>query len=79
MINCVGGGSWSGLGQRKARLLRNGEMVEVKGGLNFGRADFDEEEGKLCFLKKEERETVQRLPILECVHRFHLDSNKILE
>ena len=59
-----------GVRRRKARVLRNGKMVDVKGGLDFEKAIFDEEMGKRCILREEEIETVEKTPILKCTHRF---------
>ena len=48
----------------KAKIIRDGKAINVKGGL-----DFDEGMGKRCIEKKEEIETIERNPILECKHR----------
>ena len=54
---------------RKARLLRNGRVFDVPGGLDFSAAVFDENLGKLCMEKEEEIESVEKRPILECTHK----------
>ena len=54
---------------RKARLLRNGRVFDVPGGLDFSNAVFDDNLGKLCMEKEEEIETVEKKPILECTHK----------
>ena len=65
--------SWSGPeareGIRKARVLRDGKMEEVTGGLDFGKAVFDEEIGKRCILKEEEVERMEKTPIMEFTHK----------
>ena len=70
------GDQFQGVGPRKARVLKDGKMVDVKGGLDFGKAVFDEEMGKRCILREEEIETVEKTPILECTHRFDFKVNK---
>ena len=54
---------------RKAKLLRNGRVFDVPGGLDFTEAVFDEKLGKLCMEKEEEIESVEKRPILECTHK----------
>ena len=54
---------------RKARLLRNGRVFDVPGGLDFSNAVFDDNLGKLCMEKEEEIQTVEKKPILECTHK----------
>ena len=54
---------------RPAKLIRDGKAINVKGGLDFGNAVFDEKMGKRCIVKQEEIETIERSPILECKHR----------
>ena len=53
----------------KAKLIRDGKSINVNGGLDFSNAVFDEEMGKRCIEKKEEIDTIERSPILECKHR----------
>ena len=75
IVSCVIGVCWGAseqlpvMGHRKARVLRDGKMVDVKGGLDFGKAVFDQEMGKRCIFREEEIETVEKTPILECTHR----------
>ena len=56
-------------GPRKARLLREGRVFDVPGGLDFSNAVFDEKLGKLCMEKEEEIETVVKTPVLQCTHK----------
>ena len=56
-------------GPRKARLLRDGRVFEVPGGLDFSNAVFDEKLGKLCMEKEEEIQTVVKSPVLQCTHK----------
>ena len=56
-------------GPRKARLLKEGRVFDVPGGLDFSNAVFDEKLGKLCMEKEEEIESVEKRPILECTHK----------
>ena len=56
-------------GPRKARLLREGRVFDVPGGLDFSNAVFDDKLGKLCMEKEEEIETVVKTPVLQCTHK----------
>ena len=56
-------------GPRKARLLRDGRVFDVPGGLDFSNAVFDEKLGKLCMEKEEEIETIVKSPVLQCTHK----------
>ena len=56
-------------GPRKARLLRDGRVFDVPGGLDFSNAVFDEKLGKLCMEKEEEIQTVVKSPVLQCTHK----------
>ena len=53
----------------KAKLHRNGRVLDVPGGLDFSNAVFDEKLGKLCMEKQEEIESVEKSPVLECNHK----------
>ena len=53
-----------------AHLVREGRRVEVKGGIDFSSAEFDEESGKMCILKDVEVDTLKKEPILQCTHRL---------
>ena len=54
---------------QKAALLRDGKKIEVSGGLDFSNAVFDESLGKRCIVKEEERDSFEKIPILECTHK----------
>ena len=56
-------------GPRKARLLKDGRVFDVPGGLDFSNAVFDEKLGKLCMEKEEEIETIVKSPVLQCTHK----------
>ena len=56
-------------GPTKATLYRDGKAIDIQGGIDFRDAVFDEEMGKRCILKQEVIETIDRSPILECMHR----------
>ena len=43
---------------------------EIQGGaIDFSQATFDEESGKMCVIKEEEVESIQKEPVLECTHK----------
>jgi len=50
---------------------RQGRQLEVTGGagIDFSNAVFDEETGKRCVIKEEEVESIEKAPVLECVHK----------
>jgi hypothetical protein len=50
-------------------LFRGGKKIEVAGGLDFSEAVFDESTGKRCIVKEEERDSFEKVPILECTHK----------
>ena len=56
-------------GPRKAKLSRGGRVFDVPGGLDFSNAVFNEKLGKLCMEKKEEIESIEKSPVLECSHK----------
>ena len=64
-----GGSQLQRSGPRKARLLREGRVFDVPGGLDFSNAVFDDKLGKLCMEKEEEIETVVKSPVLQCTHK----------
>ena len=64
-----GGSQLQRSGPRKARLLRDGRVFDVPGGLDFSNAVFDEKLGKLCMEKEEEIESVVKTPVLQCTHK----------
>ena len=51
---------------RPARLMRNGRLEEVKGGLDFSLASWDPVLGRRCIVREEKRESLERRPRLEC-------------
>lgn len=56
-------------GPKKAKLHRDGRMLDIPGGLDFSTAVFNEKLGKLCMEKQEEIESIEKRPILECNHK----------
>lgn len=56
-------------GPKKAKLHRDGRMLDIPGGLDFSSAVFNEKLGKLCMEKQEEIESIEKRPILECNHK----------
>merc|ERR1712061_712630 len=53
-----------------AGSARVGRQLEnIQGGVDFRNAEFDEETGKRCVIKTEEVDTVEKDPILECIHK----------
>ena len=56
-------------GSQVAHLNRAGRRLEVKGGIDFSEAQFDEETGKKCILKNEEVDSIEKTPILQCTHK----------
>ena len=57
------------IGPIKAKLIRDDKAINIEGGLDFSNAIFDEEMGKMCIVKKDTINTIERSPILECKHR----------
>ena len=56
-------------GPQRAHLLREGKKVEVKGGVDFTDAVFDEESGRRCIKREVEVDTMNKQPVLECTHK----------
>ena len=54
---------------QKAVLNRDGRQLEVKGGIDFTNAEFEEETGKRCIITTEEVDTIEKEPIMECTHK----------
>ena len=65
LINC------DKLGLEPRQFARAGKQFDsaIPGGVDFSKAEFDEETGKRCVLKEEEVESVEKEPILECTHK----------
>ena len=52
---------------RPARLLRDGRLEEVRGGLDFSSASWDPVLGRLCMLREDAgHQRLERRPRLEC-------------
>ena len=51
---------------RPARLMREGRLEEVQGGLDFSSASWDPVLGRRCIVREEQRESLERRPRLEC-------------
>ena len=51
---------------RPARLMREGRLEEVEGGLDFSAATWDPELGRRCITREEPRQRRVRRPRLEC-------------
>ena len=56
-------------GPKKAKLHRDGRMLDIPGGLDFSTAVFNQKLGKLCVEQQEEIESIEKRPILECNHK----------
>ena len=57
------------VGPQKTTLIREGRQIEVRGGIDFSKAEFDEEAGKRCIVKEVEVDTLKKEPILQCTHK----------
>ena len=53
-------------GPRPARLMVDGRLEEVRGGLDFSSATWDPVLGRRCIVREEQRERLERRPRLEC-------------
>ena len=51
---------------RTAKLLMEGKMMDVPGGLDFDGAVMDPEVGRMCILREDLVQTVERQPRLHC-------------
>ena len=49
-----------------AKLVRDGHLVQVPGGLDPDEAVFDREVGKKCVRREELVESVERVPRVQC-------------
>merc|ERR1712038_1387062 len=45
------------------------QLGEIAGGIDFSNAVLDEDTGKRCVIKEEEVDSVEKEPILECIHK----------
>ena len=54
---------------KRALLRRQGRLIDVKGGIDFSNATFDEETGRQCIFTTEQVDTIEKEPILECTHK----------
>ena len=58
---------------RTAKLLRQGKMMEVPGGLDFDGAELDLELGQMCIMREDLVQTVERQPRLHCDVKYGLN------